>query len=65
MADDVKIDLQDNSPYRVALDLAKMIASAEGKDRDRKYWLELYAQCRKVVLRGANAKDVFDPRAEN
>lgn len=59
MTEQVKIDLQDNSPYRVALELAFTIARAEGRaggmgsqSADRKYWLDLYERCRKVVVSG-------------
>lgn len=58
MADKVEVDLGQNSPYRVALELAYTIARAEGKltmamtSGDRKYWLELYHVCRRVVLSG-------------
>jgi hypothetical protein len=53
VADNIKLDLEENSKYRVALDLAYKIASHEGKFNnggDRKYWLELYLQARSVVL---------------
>jgi hypothetical protein len=60
MADNVKIDLHDNSPYRVALELAARIASSEGKAgvADRSYWLKLYLDCRRVVLKGVLPKDL-------
>jgi len=67
MTEQVKVDLQDNSPYRVALDLALSIAnherggmwSGEGTapKQDRDYWLKLYLQCRSVVLSNAQRKD--------
>ena len=61
MTDQVKIDLQDNSPYRVALELAFAIARAESKltSGDRKYWLDLYDRCRRVVVRGDSAAFVL------
>lgn len=54
MADTVKIDLEENSKYRVALDLAYKIAHNESKfaDGDRNYWLKLFQQTRNVVLSG-------------
>ena len=58
MADKIELDLEENSPYRVALDLAYRIANAEGKyvnGGDRKYWLELYQQTRNVVVVGRSA----------
>ncbi len=57
MAENVKIDLEDNSKYRVALDLAFRIAHAEQKTTtgDREYWLKLYSQCRQVVIDARNA----------
>jgi len=57
MAEQVKVDLHDNSPYRVALDLAFRIAHDDGgvSARDRKYWLDLYAQCYGVVHKGWDA----------
>ena len=59
MAEKIKLDLQENSPYRVALDLAFNIAQAENKYNsggDRKYWLELYQRCRSVVVDGNTAE---------
>lgn len=61
MADSMKIDLQDNSPYRVAFELATRIAHSEGKSGsggDRAYWLKLYLDCRRVVLNGTLPKDL-------
>jgi hypothetical protein len=55
MAETVKVDLEDNSPYRVALDLAYRVAHGETGNKDRKYWLDLYAQCHGVVTRGWTA----------
>jgi hypothetical protein len=60
MADEVKVDLQDNSPCRVALALADRIANAEaggGRKADRPYWLKLYFECRRVVVDGAKPQD--------
>lgn len=60
MAENVKIDLHDNSPYRVALELATQIANSEGKSgtADRAYWLKLYLDCRGVVLKGVLPKEL-------
>jgi len=60
VAENVKIDLHDNSPYRVALELATRIANSEGKAgvADRAYWLKLYLDCRGVVLKGVLPKDL-------
>jgi len=58
MADqsDSVTSLPDNSRYRVALDLMNRIATSEFYDRGskdpenpRRYFLELYTACRKVV----------------
>jgi hypothetical protein len=65
MGEQVKVDLQDNSPYRVALDLAREIADSErgstlggaGQKQDRDYWLKPYLQCRSVVLNGIQIKE--------
>jgi len=69
MADKVKIDLQENAPYRVALDLAFEIAKTEtnrASERYKKaaadpraYLLELYAQCRSVVNDGWTAEQAL------
>jgi hypothetical protein len=59
MADEVKVDLQDNSPYRVALELMYRIAQNETPNKDRAYFLGLYVQCRKVVVDGWRAKDAM------
>ena len=52
MAETIKVDLEENSRYRVAFDLAARIANNEGKltTGDRDYWLKLYLQARSVVL---------------
>lgn len=52
MADKVELDLEENSKYRVAFDLAARIASNEGKltTGDRDYWLKLYLETRSVVF---------------
>lgn len=61
VADKIEVDLEQNSPYRVALELAYTIARAEGKltmaltSGDRKYWLELYHLCRRSVVSGDTA----------
>jgi hypothetical protein len=54
VAENLKIDFEQNSKYRVALELAYKIASAEGKSTggEREYWLKLYHQTRTVVLNG-------------
>ena len=52
MADKIELDLEENSKYRVAFDLAARIANNEGKltTGDRDYWLKLYLQARSVVV---------------
>jgi hypothetical protein len=72
MTDKVKIDLQENAPYRVALDLAFEIVRNESNSRTerfkqaatdpRTYLLELYAQCRSVVIDGWSAADALKKR---
>lgn len=73
MTEKIELDLEKNSPYRVALDLAYEIARSEKKiastsalgsteGGERKYWLELYAQCRRVVLSGASAEQALKLR---
>lgn len=70
MTEKIELDLQRNSPYRVALELAYEIAKSEKKVHsasalgvteggNRKYWLELYAQCRRVVVGGDSAEYVL------
>jgi hypothetical protein len=58
MSEKVEIDLQGNSHWRVALDLAVQIANhdSKGNKNDRAYWLDLYHQCHRVVYRGADAQ---------
>jgi hypothetical protein len=69
MADNVKIDLADNSKYRVALDLTYKILHEEVinlpekktqflKD-PRAYMLTLYAQCHDMVLHSRSASEVL------
>jgi hypothetical protein len=65
VADKVEVNLEQNSPYRVSLELAYTIARAEGKltaamtSGDKKYWLELYQSCRRVVLSGDTAANAL------
>ena len=66
MSERVKIELHD-SAHRVALELALEIAqaekahdlAAEADTNPRVYFLNLYAQCRSVVLGGYNAEDAM------
>jgi len=61
MSEQVKVDIQDNSPYRVALELAYQIAKSEdASQRDREYWLDLYARCRSVVVHGKSARSALE-----
>lgn len=57
MTEKLEMNLEQNSPYRVALELAYTIAKTEGKvlSGDRKYWLDLYQRCRSVVVVGKTA----------
>ncbi len=62
----VEVDLERNSPYRVTLELALMIARAEKKDfgvagtpGNRDYWLNLYSQCRQLVVKGTLPQNVI------
>lgn len=56
------ISVKDDSPYRVAYDLMKDIASSESIDfkQDRAYWFKLYAQCFALVYQGFRAEDVMN-----
>lgn len=53
MADTVKVDLEQNSKYRVAFDLMEKIASAENYKKegqsDREYYMRLYNECYAIV----------------
>lgn len=63
MADKVETNSPDSSPHRVALDLALRIYSSElSVPKDRAYWLNLYAQCRRVVINGMDAKTAQEER---
>jgi hypothetical protein len=73
VADDVTIDLQDNSPYRVALELALEIAKAEtargiakqeSTSDPRAYLLNLYAQSRRVVVDGFSVEEALEEEEE-
>jgi len=66
MAEKFEVDLERNSSYRVTLELALIVARAEKKDfgvagtpGDRKYWLDLYARCRNVVVDGWAAAEAL------
>jgi hypothetical protein len=54
MSDKIELDLEENSKYRVAFDLASRIANNESKltTGDRDYWLKLYLEARSVVFHG-------------
>ena len=54
------MSVRDNSPERVALELAFHIAQEEGgsRPRDRKYWLTLYRQCYKAT-HGASLLEIL------
>lgn len=49
-----KLDLEENSPYRVAYDLMKDIVAAEKKEfaegEARDYYLTLFGKCRSAVF---------------
>ena len=51
MAEELKIEMP--GPHAIALQLARQIAHEErgtsGVTIDRKYWLELYYDCRNVI----------------
>lgn len=53
---DHKLNLEENSKYRVAFDLMEKVAKAEGKypegDEARKYYFDLFHQSYRVVYYG-------------
>lgn len=60
---DTKINLEENSRYRVALDLAQMIAGYEDavtEQNAREYYLHLYRECRAVVWGTDRVTDVIE-----
>jgi len=63
MADTVRVDLEQNSKYRVTYDLMKHIADAEGypfdSDGSREYYLRLYKQCWLIVYHGKTVEEVL------
>lgn len=72
MADDHKVNLEENSKYRVAYDLMMRVAAAEQSAEDagepRKYYLNLYHQCYEVVYNNKTfdeVKDVDNPKQPN
>ncbi|MGR3914858.1 MAG: hypothetical protein OD918_10185 [Gammaproteobacteria bacterium] len=64
-----KYTVSNDSKYRVAFDLMGRIASMETSNahhasgstspHDRKYYLTLFEQCRRVVIHGKSATDVL------
>lgn len=59
--------IQEDSFYRVALDLAVNIAVAESNlerppVQDRAYWLDLYHRCRQVVYNGKTSAEALQAR---
>jgi hypothetical protein len=56
------VALPDHSAYRVAYDLMSRISALETSTKDRHYFLNLYAMCRKVVIDGSRPKGAMaDP----
>jgi hypothetical protein len=75
VAETVKIDLEENSKYRVTLELVRMIMANENSANSadfksaqtdpRGYLLKLYEQCRAVVVNGSSAAYATKARTEN
>lgn len=62
MAEKLTVALPDHSAYRVAYDLMSRISALETSTKDRHYFLNLYAMCRKVVIDGSRPKGAMaDP----
>lgn len=57
---DSPITIKDNTDARVAFDLMTCIVQAEGLPNDavRKYYLTLYRQCLKAVVRKGDFSDI-------
>ena len=49
MSDKVSVNLEENSRYRVARDIARHIATTEKVTHDREYYLRLVRQCVKAL----------------
>jgi len=69
MADKQTVNFEENSPYRVAWELAKEVAKQEGaiqnkaplaKADPRSYWFDLYAQSRRIVMDGWDARTTIN-----
>ena len=61
-----EVSLNNDSKFRVALELTYRIATAEVNSKkeerkEREYWLSLYEQCREIVVEGKSVKSVLDP----
>lgn len=54
------VDVQSDSKYRVAFDLMEKISSYDesGADRNREYWLTLYAQSL-LSIKGHDAQSIL------
>lgn len=63
MADQVRVNLEENSKYRVAYDLMRMIAHLERMPKDREYFLRLYRQCYESVYAVKNIDEVVKGKA--
>jgi len=68
MADTVKVDLEENSKFRVAYDLMRHIANYEDtpeKKTDRRaYFLKLYHQCHLAVVAGWDYESIKNESGE-
>lgn len=56
---DSPITIKDNTDARVAFELMEKIEMAENdKEQDREYYLTLYRQCLKAVVRKGDFSDI-------
>lgn len=66
MSDQISITspvrIRGDSPERVALDLASLIATHEerGTKKDTAYWFKLYAQCYQLTVHGWTPSQVAE-----
>lgn len=68
MSETVKVDLEENSKYRVAYDLMWDIARNEGSPKEsegREYFLRLYRQCIENVGRSRSIEEIIKGSAPN
>ena len=65
MSENIRLDLEENSKFRVAFELMNLIAGLEDGPElgtEREYYLRLYRQCFEAVRCHRSIEDVVKPK---